>query len=268
MRIMNRIVLNRLFPAVQRLSAKVLVAAALLLSCFVSAMSPVMAEDSAVAEVDEQSTFTERSPAKVAKIKIEGIIDQRQLRYIKRAMADAKAQGAQTILSHISSPGGELFAAIETLEFITKTAREENLRLVAWVEDEAYSAAALLAYGHKEIYLRPDAVIGNIGIIFNGPDGEMQYAPEKIETALRTILDITAERSEWDSAQLVKMTARNQDLYEARFPDGRKVMVIEDNKGLFLADNPEIDPEDPQQWILVLGEDRLLTFSWHQSHGQ
>ena len=37
-----------------------------------------------------------------------------------------------------------------------------------------------------------------------------RYAPEKIETALRTILDITAERSEWDSAQLVTAAIKIQ----------------------------------------------------------
>ena len=172
-----------------------------------------------------------------------------------------KPQGATTILSHISSPGGELFASIDTLNYLAKTSREHDLHMVAWIDDSAYSAAALLSYGHHEIYMRPDAIIGNIGIIFNGPDGQIQYAPEKIETALRTIMDITAEQRGWDSAQLRKMTARNQLLYEARFKDGRRVMVIDDDKGRFLADNPEIDPENPQQWVVVLGEDRLLTLS-------
>ena len=74
-------------------------------------------------------------------------------------------------------------------------------------------------------------------------------------------MDLTAEQRGWDSAQLRKMTARNQLLYEARFKDGRRVMVIDDDKGRFLADNPEIDPDNPQQWVVVLGEDRLLTLS-------
>ncbi|TVR39561.1 MAG: hypothetical protein EA402_14540 [Planctomycetota bacterium] len=201
----------------------------------------------------------------VARVSVHGIIDGRQLRYMRRAMAEAKAVGANTIITHINSPGGQLFAAIELVEHVIQESRRQNVRMIAWIDQSAYSAAAMLAYGHHDIYMRPNAIIGNIGIVFQGPDGELKYAPEKIETALRTILRATADERGWDKALLVKMTARNQELHEARFEDGRRIFVIEDDRGSFLADHPEIDPENPQQWVLVAGHDRLLTFTGNEA---
>lgn len=203
---------------------------------------------------------------KVALIEVFGMIDPRQLRYVERVIREAKAAGVDTIVTRIESPGGFLGTAIDLLELVIETSRDDGPRMIAWVDRNAYSAAAMLAYGHEAIFMQPGSIIGNIGIIFQGPDGTMEYGPEKIETAVRTILRSTAEARGWNKALLVKMTARNQELYQARFADGRREYVIEDDKGTFLADHPEIDPEDPQQWVLIAGEDRLVTFTADEAY--
>ena len=41
-----------------------------------------------------------------------------------------------------------------------------DMRLITYIDNSAYSAAALLAYGHEEIYMRREAAIGDIGVIF------------------------------------------------------------------------------------------------------
>ncbi|TVR14803.1 MAG: hypothetical protein EA401_03750 [Planctomycetota bacterium] len=203
---------------------------------------------------------------KVALIEVFGMIDPRQLRYVERVIGEAKAAGVDTIVTRIESPGGFLGTAIDLLELVIDASRDDGPRMIAWIDRNAYSAAAMLAYGHEAIYMQPGSIIGNIGIIFQGPDGTMEYGPEKIETSVRTILRSTAEARGWNKALLVKMTARNQELFQARFADGRREYVIEDDVGTFLADHPEIDPEDSSQWVLISGEDRLLTFTADEAY--
>ena len=54
----------------------------------------------------------------------------------------------------------------------------------------------------------------------------------------RTISEVNG----WDAAKLLKMTARNQELYRFDLAD-RKHFVIEDDLGTFLSDHPEAKTE-------------------------
>ena len=122
--------------------------------------------------------------------------------------------------------------------------------MIAWVDTEAISAAAMIAYGHAEVYMAPTAAIGDIGVIFiDQQSGEIVYAPEKIVTYVRAMLQMTSEVRGWDRALMTKMTDRTEPLFEARFADGRKVFVDGRSAETFLADHPEIDRENKAQWV-------------------
>ena len=60
------------------------------------------------------------------------------------------------------------------------------------------------------------------------------------------------------------MTARNQILYRVRLPDGDQY-IIEDDWQAWLADNPQVDPENREQVIEFRGEDRLMTMTGQQA---
>ena len=67
----------------------------------------------------------------------------------------------------------------------------------------AISAGALVSYAHDAIYISESASIGDIGVIFISSDGEIKYAPEKIETVVRSQLAQAAEVRGWDRALLL-----------------------------------------------------------------
>ncbi len=193
---------------------------------------------------------------RIAYIKIDGVIDPGKSRYYQRVMDQAVAQKVDAIVVHLTTPGGRLDSAIE----ITKAALavpEGGPLTVAYVDRESYSAGSLIAYAHNRVYLTDIATIGDIGVIFIGADGKMEYAPEKAETVARAMLRSVAQKNGWDEAKLLKMTARNQDLYRFDLPNG-PVFVIEDDLPKFLAANPEVKDDDK---ILILGEDRLLSYT-------
>ena len=43
------------------------------------------------------------------------------------------------------------------------------------------------------MYLAETASIGDIGVVFQSPEGEIKYAPEKFEAVIRTLLVQAAE---------------------------------------------------------------------------
>ena len=226
------------------------------------------------------------SPGAAGYIRIEGAIDRLQSRYLARALDDARPADLATIVVHLDTDGGEVHYAREMFKALLdprkgpadgvpapaggdadapRHARGTSPRMIAFVDFRALSAGAMIAYAHHEVFLTEGASIGDIGVIYRGPEGKIEYAPEKIETVVRTLLAQAAERRGWPRGPLLKMTARNQNLYRVTPPEGEPVYVIEDDFAAWLADHPEIDGEDSGQVIVYRGHDRLLTLTGREA---
>jgi membrane-bound serine protease (ClpP class) len=170
------------------------------------------------------------------------------------------------VVTRIQSPGGRVDVAEDMLDLTLQQDPPGGPRLVAWVDSSAYSAAALVAYGHHEVYLGPNARIGDIGVIFiNQAEGTIEYAPEKIRSVVRTLLRKTAQRRGWDEALLLKMTEKDWELYRARLRDGSTRHVIEEDKDRFIADTPAFDPSASGALVRLFGKDHLLTLTSHEA---
>ncbi|MCS6970817.1 MAG: NfeD family protein [Planctomycetota bacterium] len=194
----------------------------------------------------------------VAFIPIDGAIDDHRAGQFERAVDRALALSPRYIVCRIATDGGALDAAMRMLERILAVG-DEDTELIAFIDTRAYSAGALLAYGHRRIYMTDQAYIGDIGVIFvsQDPAEPIKYAPEKLESPVRALLRQAGQHNGWDQAKLQKMTARNQELW--RFDiDGRQHFVIEDDLPAFLAARPGLRKEDG---VLILGKDRLLTYT-------
>ena len=231
---------------------------------------------------------------RVGYVRVEGVIDRLQSRYLARALADARAAGLGTVILHLDTDGGQVHYAREMFRAVlapgrapvdsepdsAESGRESETeatddrrdagdpdapRMIAFVDFRALSAGAMIAYAHHEIYLTEGASIGDIGVIYRGPDGKIEYAPEKIETVVRTLLSQAAEQRGWPRGPLLKMTARNQSLYRVTPPGGETIYVIEDDLAAWLADHPEVDREDPAQVVVYRGHDRLLTLTGREA---
>ena len=247
-----------------------------------------------IAMAAAESPAGESSAGGAGYIRIEGAIDRLQSRYLARALADARAAGLGTIVLHLDTDGGQVHYAREMFRAVlaagraggggetapeadgggletdaadrgSDTADPDAPRMIAFVDFRALSAGAMIAYAHHEIHLTEGASIGDIGVIYRGPDGKIEYAPEKIETLVRTLLAQAAEQRGWPRGPLLKMTARNQSLYRVTPPGGETIYVIEDDLAAWLADHPEVDREDPAQVVVHRGHDRLLTLTGREA---
>ena len=196
----------------------------------------------------------------VGYIEIDDIIDRFSDRYLARAVERARAEDVDTLLVRIDTDGGEVLHARTMFKHILDL-EAAGIRTVAFIDFRAISAGALIAYAHEEVYLSETASIGDIGVVFQSPEGEIKYAPEKFETVVRTLLVQAAEQRGWNRGMLLKMTAHKQSLYRVTLPGGSVDYVIEDDLPEFLARHPGVDRDDSKQVIVYRGPDRLLTLT-------
>ena len=196
----------------------------------------------------------------VGYVEIDDIIDRFADRYLARVIERAQDEGVDTLLVRIDTDGGEVLHARTMFKRILDL-ETEGIRTVAFVDFRAISAGALIAYAHEEVYLSETASIGDIGVVFQTQEGKIEYAPEKFETVVRTLLTQAAEQRGWNRGMLLKMTAHKQSLYRVTLPGGAVDYVIEDDLPEYLARHPDVDRDDPQQLIVYRGPDRLLTLT-------
>ena len=196
----------------------------------------------------------------VGYVEIDDIIDRFSDRYLARVIERAQDEGVDTLLVRIDTDGGEVLHARAMFKRILDL-EAEGIRTVAFVDFRAISAGALIAYAHEEVYISETASIGDIGVVFQTQEGTIEYAPEKFETVVRTLLAQAAEQRGWNRGMLLKMTAHKQSLYRVTLPGGAVDYVIEDDLPEFLARHPDVDRDDPKQVIVYRGPDRLLTLT-------
>ena len=207
----------------------------------------------------EGATPAAQTPT-AALLMIDGQIDEQWARYFRRALRQATEAKVATVVVHLTTDGGYLDSGLDMVNAALEAHQDpagSQPKLIAYIDNKAWSAGAMIAYAHQEIWLSGVAHIGDIGVIYQGADGELKYAPEKFESPVRAQLRTVAEANHWPTAKLVKMTAREQELYRFDLSDG-PVFVIEDDLGRFLATHKDLTKD---KGVLILGKDRLVSYT-------
>ena len=110
----------------------------------------------------------------VVVVGIRGEIDAGQTALVFKALNEAKAQNASTLLVEIETFGGQVDAAVKIRDMIS----DAKLQTICYVKNRAWSAGALVAISHKNIAIAPGGTIG---------------AAEPIPTTEKTIAAVRAE---------------------------------------------------------------------------
>ena len=143
------------------------------------------------------------------------------MRQIDRAVAEE----AQAIVFEIDSPGGLLIASI-TLANAIANLDEKKIRTIAYVPQQAISGAAIIALGCDEIYLRPDAKIGDAGPIEMRAGQQFERAPEKILSPLKVALRELAEKKHRPVAICEAMADRSMKVFQVTHRDNGQVWYM------------------------------------------
>lgn len=89
-------------------------------------------------------------------IPVEQGIERGLEQFLKRAFADAAGQNADLVILDIDTPGGEVNAAAN----IGQMVREAPMKVVAFIDNHAFSAGTYIALNADEIVMTPGSTIG------------------------------------------------------------------------------------------------------------
>lgn len=170
-------------------------------------------------------------------IRLDGPIEWDTEFIIGRQIDRAVAAGANTIVIEIDSPGGLLGPSVNLAERLAGLS-EKNIRTVAYVPREAISGGAIIAFGCDEIYLHPDARIGDAGPIEMKQGGQFEHADQKVVSYLREVIQGLAEKKGRPPALLMSMVDRNLPVF--RVTDSKTGRV-------WYKSVPELEKE-PGRW--------------------
>lgn len=150
----------------------------------------------------------------VSLIEVSGMIEPVLETFLVRQIDRAVAGGSKTIIFEINSGGGMLYPSRD-LAFRIADLEQRRIRTIAYVPAEAYSGAAMIALGCDEIYMHPEAHIGDILPLEVRPGEAIEKAPEKVLGPLVEWLRDLAEKKKRPTAVCMAMADTDITVYQA-----------------------------------------------------
>ena len=122
-------------------------------------------------------------------VPIEGMIDLGLAPFLSRTIREADAAGAAAVLLDINTFGGRVDAAVSMRDALLNS----PVRTIAFVDQRAISAGALIAMACETLIMTPGGTIGAAAPVVGGGTGETQAADEKSVSYVRSEFRATAE---------------------------------------------------------------------------
>lgn len=108
-------------------------------------------------------------------------------RHTREALAEAERDKASLLVVHLNTYGGSVVHA----DSIRTALMRVNMPVVAFVDNNAASAGALIALACDSVYMRSGSSMGAVTVV-NGSDGAAM--PDKYQSYMRAMMRATAER--------------------------------------------------------------------------
>jgi membrane-bound serine protease (ClpP class) len=139
--------------------------------------------------VGEERAAAQPSAPVVYVISIEGMIDLGLAPFLSRTLREAKDAGADAVLLNINTFGGRVDAAVAMRD----TLLNAPVRTIAYVNQRAISAGALIALACDTLIMTEGGTIGAATPVIGGSSGETRPADEKSVSYVRKEFRATAE---------------------------------------------------------------------------
>ncbi len=150
---------------------------------------------------------------KVALIEIKGPIEPILASFLNRQIERAVSKGAKVIIFEVDSPGGYLYESEELARAIADL-KNRGVHAVAFIPKAAISGAAIISLGCDDIYLLPEAKIGDAGVIAEtAQGGAFERAPEKVVSPLLQTMGELGRIKDRPPALLQAMVDRDLEVF-------------------------------------------------------
>ncbi len=198
-----------------------------------------------------------------AVIHLSGQIDNFSRDQLKKNIVATRAAGADTIILEIDTYGGLVTAGLDISRFLKN---QQDLHIIAYVNDTAISAGAMIALACNEIVMAPSATLGDSAPISMTSNGDLNPLPAteraKIESPILADFDDSAVRNGYDPALVEAMVVVDRVVYWVQDKEGQRRFVTPAQRTQLLTSG-WIDVPDVTQPIDTA--ERLLTVHTRQA---
>lgn len=203
--------------------------------------------DESLAKHIHYSENTKNSVGYIAIDDRTGGINQSTWIYVKTALDHYKKLKPAFIILRLNTPGGEVYAAQQISDALHEIDTQFNIPVIAFIDNWAISAGAMLAYSCRYISCVKDASMGAASPVIMGEGGQMTEASEKINSAIRT-----------DFANRARYFDRNPNIAEAMV-DKDVILVFRHGKVIKLDSEDQIRSKGPNPDRVISNKGKLLT---------
>ncbi len=148
---------------------------------------------------------------------------------VRRKAVRCLAGGAEIVIFHMNTPGGEGGAMRQIVRLIVEDLKK--VYTVAYVDPEAFSAGAIISLACNEIAISPTGVIGDAMPILVGPGGMLTPMPQeergKIESAIRAEVRVLAGKNGHSVALCEAMVTIDMEIWLIRNRQSRELQIVD-----------------------------------------
>ena len=147
---------------------------------------------------------------------------------VLKRFKEAREMGAKVVILKVNTYGGLVTSGLDISRFLKQQA---GVHTVAFVEDKAISAGALISLACDEIVMQPHAMLGDTGVISMAPGGGIsevsKHTQAKMESPVLEDFRDSAERNGYSPLLIQSMVnlertvyyVQNSEMGEKRFVD-------------------------------------------------
>lgn len=202
-------------------------------------------------------TSAETGPQKVFVIPVSGDVEPGMAAFIERAFRDTEEFQDALFVLEMDTFGGRVDAALQIVDTLLDVSPRKT---VAFVENKAISAGALIALACNDLVMRPNTTIGDCAPITYSDEGP-KVMGEKFQSPLRAKFRALAKRNNYPSTLAESMVTAEMVVYKVEI----------DGETLFLdqQDYDDLSQEEKDRITLkktVVSEGELLTMDDAEAH--
>lgn len=202
------------------------------------------------AKLKKHILFNPSGPNVIGRIIIEDhstAITQATWLYVKAALDHYKKIKPAFVILELNTPGGEVFAAQKISDALKELDTQFNIPVVAYINNWAISAGAMLAYSCRFVVTAKDGSMGAAEPVLEGAEGKMETASEKINSALRA--DFANRARFFDRDPLIAEAMVDKDL----------IIVLRYGQVVKLTNENQIRSEGINPDVIISSKGKLLT---------
>ena len=157
-------------------------------------------------------------------IPVKGVIDLGLSGFIKRSLNEAKNNQASVVILDIDTFGGRVDAAIEICDYLEEI---KPIPSVAFIDDQAWSAGALISLACQKIIMSPGSSIGSAEPRAIGFAGKDELGDEKTLSAVRAKFKALAEENNHPLNLALAMVDKDFQIEQVSIKEEIKILTAD-----------------------------------------